>query len=89
MTLPLIYTLNKVDSSTRKQIINVIKNDNQNMEKVQWVISNVRSNGGMDYAVKRMMEYRDEALKILHTFPASEARTSIEQLIEYTISRKL
>lgn len=89
MTLPLIYTLNKVDGSTRKQIINVIKNDNQNMEKVQWVIGNVRSNGGMDYAVKRMLEYRDEALKILHTFPASEARTSIEQLIEFTISRKL
>lgn len=88
MTLPLIYALNKVDSATKRKIINVIKNDNQNMERVRWVIDEVRSNGGMEYATKRMMEYRDEALSILNTFPASDAKKSVEQLIEFTISRK-
>jgi octaprenyl-diphosphate synthase len=88
MTLPLIYALNKVDSATKRKIINVIKNDNQNMERVRWVIDEVRTNGGMEYATKRMMEYRDEALNILNTFPASDAKKSVEQLIEFTISRK-
>ncbi len=88
MTLPLIFTLNKVESSEKRKIINVIKNDNQNAEKVKWVIDTVRTNGGLDYAVKRMNEYKEEALKILNTFPNSEAKTSVAQLIEFTIQRK-
>ena len=89
MTLPLIYTLNKVSGSDKRKIINIIKNENQNAEKVRWVIDTVRMNGGMDYAAKKMMEYRDEALKLLHEFPESESRKSVEQLIEFTIERKI
>ncbi|HLP18773.1 MAG TPA: polyprenyl synthetase family protein, partial [Chitinophagales bacterium] len=89
MTLPLIYTLGKVSGSDKKKIINIIKNENQNTEKVKWVIDTVRANGGMDYAAKRMIEYRDEALKLLHEFPESESRTSVEQLIEFTIKRAI
>lgn len=89
MTLPLIYTLGKVSSSDKKKIINIIKNDNQNAEKVKWVIDTVRANGGMDYAVKRMNEYKEDALRILNTFPASESRNSVAQLIEFTIQRSI
>jgi octaprenyl-diphosphate synthase len=88
MTLPLIYTLNKVSSADKRKVIHVVKNENQDMEKVRWVIDLVRSNGGMEYAVSRMNGYRDEALKILHGFNASDARNSVEQLIDYTIARK-
>ena len=88
MTLPLIYTLNKVDSSTKRKIINIVKNENQNTEKVRWVIDVVRQNGGMDYAAQKMNEYRDEAMKLLYEFPESESRKSVEQLIEFTIQRK-
>ena len=89
LTLPLIYTLNKVSRDDKKKVINIVKNENQNMDKVRWVIDLVRTNGGMDYAAKRMNDYRDEALKILHEFPESDSRTSVEQLIEFTISRKI
>ncbi len=89
MTLPLIYTLSKVSSSDKRKIINIIKNENQNAEKVRWVINTVRVKGGMDYAAKKMMEYRDEALKLLHEFPESESRKSVQQLIEFTIERKI
>ena len=89
MTLPLIYTLQKADWLTRRKVINVVKNENQDMEKVRWVIDTVRSSGGMDYAVSRMKDYRQQALDILHQFPDGEARTSLEQLVEFTINRKL
>ena len=89
LTLPLIYTLNKVNGADKKKIINIVKNENQDMDKVRWVIDLVRTNGGMDYAETRMNEYRDEALKILHEFPASDSRKSVEGLIEFTISRKI
>lgn len=87
MTLPLIYALNTVSSADKKRIINIVKNENENIDKVRWVIDMVRKNGGMEYAVKRMNEYRAEAQKILFEFPESAARKSVEQLIEYTISR--
>jgi len=89
LTLPLIFTLNKVSSDDKKKVINIVKNENQNMDKVRWVIDLVRTNGGMDYATQRMNDYRDEALRILHEFPESDSRRSVEQLIEFTISRKI
>jgi len=55
---------------------------------VQQVIEFVKNSGGLDYAVATMKTYRDEALAILHTFPESASRTSLEQLINYTIERE-
>ena len=54
---------------------------------MQQVIEFVNKSGGLDYAIVTMKQYRDEALAILHTFPESASRTSLEQLINYTIER--
>lgn len=88
MTLPLIYTLNAADNSIRKKIINIVKNENQNAEKVRWVIETVRTHGGMEYAKKKMLAYRDESLALLNSFNDGEAKKSIAQLIDFTITRK-
>lgn len=88
MTLPLIYTLNKVSRSDKRKIIHIVKNENQDMEKVRWVIDLVNTTGGMDYAAQKMNEYRNEAVQLLYRFPISESRNSVEQLIEFTITRK-
>lgn len=88
MTLPLIYTLNKVDASTKRGIIYTIKNDNRDKEKVAEVIKKVEAAGGISYATEKMFQYRDEALAILHTFPNNEARQALEQLVRYTTDRK-
>jgi octaprenyl-diphosphate synthase len=88
MTLPLIYTLNKVDSSTKRAIIYTIKNENRDKEKVAEVIKKVEAAGGISYATEKMFQYRDEALEILHTFPENEARKALEQLVRYTTDRK-
>lgn len=88
MTLPLIYTLNNVDYFTRRKIINIIKNDNQNNEKVKWVIDTVRATGGMKYTTEKMEQYKREAIDLLYTFPDGEVRNAIEKMILYTIQRK-
>ena len=89
MTLPLIYALGKVSSSDRRKIINIIKNENTNMEKVRWVIDMVRSNGGMDYAIQKMNEYITEAEALLNSFPDSDARRSIHEMIQFTVNRSI
>ncbi len=88
LTLPLIYTLNKVDKSTRRTLINIVKNENTNKERVNFVIRTVEENGGIEYAREKKIQYRDEALGILHGFAESPVRNALEELVRYTTDRK-
>ena len=88
MTLPLIYTLNKVDDKTKKYIINTIKNDSKNSIKVEEIIRLVKNNNGLDYAEKKMNSFYQQALNILDELPNNEAKNSLIKLLEYVIKRE-
>ncbi len=88
LTLPLIYTLNKVDKNTRRRIIYIVKNENKNPVSIKFVLKSVEESGGIAYAETKMNEYRDEALAILHSFEASPVRNALEELVRYTTDRK-
>jgi len=88
LTLPIIYTLNHCENSLRKKIINIIKNENRNKDKVKFVLDLVKKTGGIDYAADKMLSFRDEALKLLYTFERSEARDALEDLVRYTTDRE-
>jgi octaprenyl-diphosphate synthase len=87
MTLPLIYALQNTDKSTKKHIIQLIKKESDDANKVREVINFVKSTGGLAYAHQKMNEIAEEARAILATFPASEYRNSLGDLISYTIER--
>lgn len=88
MTLPLIYALQHADQSEKRFIINTIKNHNTDAKRVSEVIALVNKNGGIDYTVQRMNEYRDRALALLQEFPDIAARKSLIELVNYVIDRK-
>ena len=88
MTLPLIHTLNVADAATKRKLIYIIKNENKDAEKVKLVIDTVVKAGGITYAAKKMNDYRNEALAILHEFPGNEVRSALEELVRYTTDRK-
>jgi octaprenyl-diphosphate synthase len=88
LTLPLIYTLNTVDASTRRQLIYIIKNKNKDKQKVRQVINEVVKAGGIKYSTDKMYAYRDEALRILYQFPENEVRRGLEELVRFTTDRK-
>ena len=88
LTLPIIYTLNHCENSLRKKIINIIKNENRNKDKVKFVLDVVKSTGGIDYAARKMLSFRDEALRLLHSFESSETRDALEDLVRYTTDRE-
>ena len=88
MTLPLIYALQQASWLEKRQVIFNVKNNAGHRDRVQQVIEFVKKSGGLDYAIQTMKSYRDEALAILHTFPESPSRESLEQLINYTIERE-
>jgi octaprenyl-diphosphate synthase len=88
LTLPLIYTLNNIQTSEKKKIIYIIKNQNKDPEKIKYVLQKVTETGGIKYAAKKMMEYRDEALSVLREFPESDPRKGLEELVLFTTDRK-
>ena len=88
LTLPLIYTLNNCDSNTRKKIIYIVKNNNKDKKKISFVLDTVHEIGGIEYANKKMLQFRDEALEILNEFPDSEAKAALIELVRFTTDRK-
>jgi octaprenyl-diphosphate synthase len=87
MTLPLIYTLEHATPDVRRRIINIVKNHNTDKDRVAEVIDLVKKSGGIEYTQKKMFQYRDEALAILHSFPDNNIRAGLETLVRYTTDR--
>jgi octaprenyl-diphosphate synthase len=87
LTLPLIYTLNNCSADTRRKLIYIVKNENTEKEKVQFVLDTVKQAGGIRYATEKMIAFRDEALEVLHTFPDTDVRRGLEDLVRYTTDR--
>jgi octaprenyl-diphosphate synthase len=88
LTLPLIFTLNKVDKATKRELIYIIKNQNTRKDKVAKVIAAVTASGGIDYTIEKMNAYKKEALTILHSFPPSPIRDGLEELVDFVSDRK-
>jgi octaprenyl-diphosphate synthase len=88
MTLPLIYLLNKANNKQKKQYINIVKNHSDDKQKVNWLVDRVKQSGGMEYTIKKMKEFENEALALLDTFQENESRDMLKEIIRFTIDRK-
>jgi octaprenyl-diphosphate synthase len=87
MTLPLIYLLNHSDFAEKRWIVNTVKNHNTEPARIAELIERVRASGGIVYAHEKMLEHRQKAIDLLHTFPESTYRNSLEQLVIFTTER--
>ena len=87
LTLPLIYTLSKVDAATRRKLIYIIRNEHRIKARIHEVISEVQKSGGIPYAEGKMFEYRDKALALLEEFPDKPERQALAELVRYTTDR--
>ena len=88
MTLPLIHVLNKVPKKERAWLINSVKNKNKDKKRVKEIISFVKAEGGLDYAIEKMVSFHTEALAILDGFPSSAYKDSLILMVNYVIERK-
>jgi octaprenyl-diphosphate synthase len=88
LTLPLIYTLNKVDRATRKRIIYIVKNQKENKDQLNWVIGEVTKAGGIEYSIQKMNAFKEEAIQELHHFPDNPIRKGLEDMVRFVTDRK-
>jgi len=87
MTLPLIYALQKSTWLEKKEIIYKIKHKSHNKKVINEIIRYVKDSGGIDYAIDKMKNYQEEALRILDNFKDSVYKKSLIDLVQYTIER--
>ena len=88
MTLPLIYALKNADWLEKKKIIYLIRNRSEDKKAVNEVISFVKKSGGLEYAKQKMTAFYQEALSLLDQFPDSAYKSSLRDLVFYSIERK-
>jgi octaprenyl-diphosphate synthase len=88
LTLPLIVALRYAEPAERKELLSIIKKHNTDGVKVKQLVKRVIDLGGIDYASAKMNQFRDRALEILQDFSDSPAKSSLIELVHYTINRK-
>lgn len=88
LTLPLIFTLQQVSKKMRSEIIYTLKNKNKSRQDIDYVIEQVKAAGGIKYAEEKMESYKKLALELLESFPASEERSTLMEMVRYTTERK-
>jgi octaprenyl-diphosphate synthase len=88
ITLPLIFTLEKVSKKEKSAIIYILKNKNKSNEDIQFVIEQVKQAGGIQYAQEKMDSFKNKALELLAGFPQSEECLALMEMVKYTTERK-
>ena len=88
LTLPLIYTLKNCDKETKREIIYIVKNKNNDSAQVKKVAEIVTRSGGIQYATGKMNEFYNNAKNILSQFDDNDSRKGLEDLINFVINRK-
>ncbi|WP_185861913.1 polyprenyl synthetase family protein [Blattabacterium cuenoti] len=85
LTLPLIYTIKKASKKDQKWILYSIKNyDNQKRHEI---INYVKKYGGLEYATKKMIKFRNNALKILEIYPEGSIKKALKIMVNFIVER--
>ena len=87
ITLPLIHSLELASMPQKRKILSIVKSRKKTRGEINEVIKFVSSTGGLEYAEIKMNQYRDKALAILDSYPASDVKESLQQFVNYTTSR--
>ncbi|WP_041178343.1 polyprenyl synthetase family protein [Blattabacterium sp. (Blaberus giganteus)] len=85
ITLPLIYTIQKASQKDQQHILNYIKNyDNKKRYKI---IDYVKKYGGLEYATKKMIRFRNNALEILEIYPEGTIKRALKMMVNFIVER--
>ncbi len=85
ITLPLIYSLSRVNTYKKNEVIKFLKN----YKSIDKIIDFVKEEGGIDYSQNLMNNLTEKAYSILEKYPESDYNKSLKKLLDYTIKRNI
>ena len=86
VTLPLLYAL-KQESVKAGTMLEIVLTKDFTDEHIDQLILFAKEQGGIEYAKKRMTDFRNEAVRALDIFPNSPSRRALIDLADYIILR--
>lgn len=87
LTLPLIYAYNQGNESEKKLILDIYQKKDFTDDNVQQIVDFTLKKGGIEYAEKRILDFKKEAEDILAKFNKNEASESLQYLLDYSVQR--
>jgi octaprenyl-diphosphate synthase len=87
ITLPLLYALKTAPGTETARFMEIIAEQDFSPENVTALIAFAKNHGGIEYAEKRLKEYKRKAVEIISSFPASDARNCLLLLADYFAER--
>ena len=86
VTLPLLYAL-KQESAKAGTMLEIVLTKDFTDEHIDQLILFAKEQGGIEYAKKRMTDFRNEAVRALDIFPNSPSRRALIDLADSIILR--
>lgn len=87
VTLPLIHALNLENNEETEEMKKTLRKGDLTTDEINRLIEFAKHRGGIEYAEKRMKEMKEEAFKLLDSYPSSLWRQSFADIFDYTIER--
>ena len=88
LTLPIIFTLNNSTPEIRKELIYILKNQNDQSKAIERAVELVNKWGGIKYSYEIMHEYAKKALNLIDHLPDNDSKNSLKLLVNYTMNRE-
>jgi len=86
-TLMFIHALEHVDNKNKKIMTKIIGNQKATQSDVMRVIDIFRDSGSIDYAQKKLKEYREKSKTCLDVLEESESKKILKELADYSVTR--
>jgi len=87
ITLPILYSLNQVDESTRKEMLSILENGQ--LDKKEIIQKFVQKHGGQEYANHQAERYIGQAQQCLARYEDSPYKKSLLMLSSFITSREV
>lgn len=90
LTLPVIYALNSTGDKEMIMLAHKVKANEITSDEIEKLVRFTKENGGIEYAEKRMYEYRSLAMSFINEKVKDNAiKQSLTAYIDFVIERKL
>ena len=87
ITMPLLGAFRNAGSDEEDRVRGMVRNIVDHPEYRDEIVSFVKANGGLDYAVERLEAYVDDAVRALSVLPDSEEKKMLAELAYFTARR--
>src|SRR5574344_1110329 len=87
LTLPVIYALHSTGNAKMYALANKVKNNTITLSEIADLVSFTKDNGGIEYAEKRMHDYRSSAMEFVNKCSNIDIKNALTAYLDFVIER--